>query len=267
MTFEDASFPNVSSVTSVSDVSKSRRVRLPSKYSIDARPSGPVRTVSPSRSDVPSSPVSKVPLPLCTATGPPRRRSVANCLAEAVPPEKTRTAPTRSSASTKTAVIETSRPRLVFSDNAQPLPRMRRFSRLHIPAASLPDQISASLSPNGDQRPSAYDRGSCVRLRRSRRLGPPTEFRLDQLLEVAVEDAVDVADLDVGPVVLHEPVWGEDVGTDLRTEVDPLAFAPQVLEFGLLLLPHPLGQPSLEDPHRHGPVLQLRTLVLARRRD
>src|SRR4029453_6873294 len=77
MTLEAAPSPRVSRVTRVNDVSKSRRVRLPSKYSIDARPSGPVRTVSPSRSDMPSCPVAKAPLPRWTPTCPSRRRRAA----------------------------------------------------------------------------------------------------------------------------------------------------------------------------------------------
>ena len=71
-----------------------------------------------------------------------------------------RTAPTKSNASTKTAVIEISRPRLVFSDKAQPLPRMGRFSRLHIPAASLLDVLFAIRRTVADQRPRPKDRHS-----------------------------------------------------------------------------------------------------------
>src|SRR5207344_1500713 len=267
MTLEAAASPRVSRVTRVNDVSKSRRVRLPSKYSIDARPSGPVRTVSPSRSDVPSSPVSKAPLPRWTATCPARRRSVANCLAEAVPPEKIRTAPTNSSASTKTAVIEISRPRLVFSDNAQGPPAGEPILVAPSPHGKHVGRISASIGRTKTKDLVRRSEALVCLLRVIPRLGPAAELGLDQLLEIAIQDPIDVADLDVGPVVLHEPVRRQDVGADLRAEVDPLAFAPEVLELGLLLLPHALGQTGLEDPHRHRPVLQLRALVLTRRRD
>ena len=159
MILEAAASPRVSRVTRVNEVSKSRRVRLPSKYSIDARPSGPVRTVSPSRSDMPSSPDAKAPLPRWTATCPSRRRSVANCLAEAVPPEKIRTAPTNSSASTKTAVIEISRPRFVVSDSAQAPPADGPILVAPPPNGKHVGRISSSLGATRDQPPSAKVRG------------------------------------------------------------------------------------------------------------
>src|SRR4029453_17031651 len=196
MTLDAGASPRLSRVTRVNDVSKSRRVMLPSKYSIDARPSGPVRTVSPSRSDAPSCPVSNSPLPRWTATCPSRRRSVANCLAEAVPPEKIRTAPTNSSESTKTAVIEISRPRFVFSDSAQAPPAMHRFSWLRGPTASMSGAshpYPAATKSNG-----LLPRfGASVLVPRViPRLGPAAELGLDQLLQIAVQDPIDVADLD-----------------------------------------------------------------------
>jgi hypothetical protein len=196
-------------------VSKSRRVRLPSKYSIDARPSGPVRTVSPSRSDVPSSPVSKAPLPRWTETCPSMRRSVANCLAEAVPPEKTRTAPTSSSVRTKTVVIDISRPRFVFSDSAQPPPADASIFVALPPYDKHVSRISSSLGRTKTNDLVRRSEALIVPLRFTPKLGPAAELGLDQLLQIAVQDPIDVADLHVGAVVLHESVRRQDVGADL----------------------------------------------------
>ena len=80
-----------------------------------------------------------------------------------------------------------------------------------------------------------------VLLRRRTGLGPSAELRLDQLLQIAVQDPVDVADLDTRSVVLDEPIGGEDVRADLLAEVDPLALAAEVLELRLLLLAHTLS--------------------------
>src|SRR4051812_6476441 len=52
--------------------------------------------------------------------------------------------------------------------------------------------------------------------------GPLAEERLDELVEVPVEDAVHVARLQAGPVVLDHLVRVQHVGTDLRPEVDVL---------------------------------------------
>src|SRR4029453_3624852 len=144
---------------------------------------------------------------------------------------------------------------------------MNRFSWLRRPTTSM----SVASHPHSTQRETNHlvrrsGRWSLY-LGLSPKLGSAAELGLDQLLEIAVHDPIDVADLDVGPGVLHEPVRRQHVGTDLRAEVDPLAFAPEVLELVLLLLSHPLGQTGLEDPHRHRAVLQLRALVLTRRRD
>ncbi len=93
------------------------------------------------------------------------------------------------------------------------------------------------------------------------------ELRLDERLDVSVQHRVDVSHLEASAVVLDQPIRLQDVGADLRAELDVLAFAPQVFQPLLALPAHPLGQPGLQDAHSHSPVLNLGPLVLARRRD
>ena len=93
--------------------------------------------------------------------------------------------------------------------------------------------------------------------------GPPTQLRLDEPVDVTVEHPLRVADLLVGPMVLDHLIGREHVRADLRSEVDRLALPADRLHLVLTLLAFSLGEPRLQDAHRHGPVLQLRSLVLA----
>src|SRR5437660_1589291 len=54
--------------------------------------------------------------------------------------------------------------------------------------------------------------------------------RLDEAVEIAVEDAIDVAHLFFRPVVFHHPVWMKHVAADLAAERNPLLHSPDLIE-------------------------------------
>src|ERR671918_1687468 len=89
------------------------------------------------------------------------------------------------------------------------------------------------------------------------------QIGLDEAVEIAVEDPLCVALLDVGAVVLDELVRVQDVAADLAAEAGVHDDAALGGELGLPLLELVLGEAALEDAHRGLAVGQLRTLVLA----
>src|SRR5262249_11458596 len=84
------------------------------------------------------------------------------------------------------------------------------------------------------------------------------QVALDEDVDVAVEHAVDVANLLLGTVILHELVWVQDIAANLTAEGDLLLDTADLLEFGLLLLRPQIVQASLEHLHRRIPVAVLR---------
>src|SRR3954447_19089261 len=100
-----------------------------------------------------------------------------------------------------------------------------------------------------------------ARLRLAQQLGP------DELVEVAVEHGVDVADLVAGAQVLDDLVRVQDVVADLRAEVDVLRLALLARDLLLALALQLLGQLRAPHPHRRLAVLRLRALVLALHND
>src|SRR5436190_20288753 len=63
--------------------------------------------------------------------------------------------------------------------------------------------------------------------------GPAGERRLDERLDIAVQDPLHVSDLDACPVVLHEGVGMQDVAADLAA---PVGGAQLAALLGLLRL-------------------------------
>src|SRR5918996_305981 len=94
-----------------------------------------------------------------------------------------------------------------------------------------------------------------------------SQICLDEPLEVAVEDRVGVGHLHTRTVVLHEPIGVENVGADLRPELDVASFSSQLLDLVVALAPGQVRQTGLEDAHGHRPVLHLGPLVLTRGAD
>src|ERR1051326_7501719 len=86
---------------------------------------------------------------------------------------------------------------------------------------------------------------------------------MDQGFEVAVEDAIDVADGQLGAVILDHAIGGEHIAANLVAEVDVELGVLQFLVGGLLLLHFVLVETGAELLDSAGAVLVLRTLVLA----
>src|SRR5579871_3779836 len=98
--------------------------------------------------------------------------------------------------------------------------------------------------------------------------GEPAGFLPDQesvyeLIEIAIQHAVDVADGKLGAVVLDQAIGRQNVASNLIAEVD---FKLRVFEFTVfsaLLLQLELVEPGAKLLHGAGPVFVLRPLILA----
>src|SRR5215831_482092 len=95
----------------------------------------------------------------------------------------------------------------------------------------------------------------------------PLEVRLDERVQLAVEDRLDIPGLVARSLVLHELIGRERVGADLAPERDVLLLARQRFELPLSFHPLPFGESRGQDLHRLGAVLDLRSFVLARHDD
>src|SRR5262245_31160890 len=93
------------------------------------------------------------------------------------------------------------------------------------------------------------------------------EVRLDELLDVAVEDVVDLPGLDAGAEILHHPIRLEDVAPDLRAEVDVLLLRLRRVARGGPLLLLELVELGAQDLPGDAAVLLLAALVLDRHHD
>jgi hypothetical protein len=71
---------------------------------------------------------------------------------------------------------------------------------------------------------------------------------MDEIVEVAVEDALRIADLDIGAVVLDQLVRVQDIAPNLTPEVRLLHGTPLPRQLGLALLLFELRQPRAKDP-------------------
>src|SRR5450631_3939473 len=88
-----------------------------------------------------------------------------------------------------------------------------------------------------------------------------------ELVEVAVQDRVDVADLEARPMVVRLLVGGEYVRPDLAPPLDRLLLGVDVAHFFLLLLLFDLEQLRAQDAHRGRLVLVLGALAVGVHRD
>ena len=162
-------------------------------------------------------------------------------------------------------------------DHQRRLAQRRAQAGVGARAALVPGHVEARRAAEGIAPDRIEVRGGRLRLLRDARARPSiramraTLLRLrarhqvgvHEAVEVAVEHAVGVADLEVGAVVLDHRVRVQDVGADLRAEVDVLRLA--ALARDLLLAPALLGLDQLRAQHRHRgrAVRGLRALVLA----
>src|SRR5438309_2498356 len=90
------------------------------------------------------------------------------------------------------------------------------------------------------------------------------QIRLDEAVQIAVEHAVHVPDLFLGPVVLHQLIRMKDITANLAAEGDVLLGAADLIQPRLLLLHFQIVESRLQDFHRRIAVAVLRPLVLAR---
>src|ERR1043165_765700 len=97
-----------------------------------------------------------------------------------------------------------------------------------------------------------------------RAAGALHQVALDEHVDVAVENAVDVADLLLRPVILHHLVRMQDVAADLAAEADLLLDAADLRQLRLVLLHLDVVKARLQHAHRRVAVAVLRPLVLAR---
>src|SRR5262249_26743622 len=115
-------------------------------------------------------------------------------------------------------------------------------------------------------RPAQLAVSGVVRTRWGRRAAvvpaAPLEVRLDERVQLTVEDRLDVAGLVARALVLHELIRRKGVRADLTAERHVLLLPREGLHLLLPFQPLPFGQPGGEDLHRLGAVLNLRTLVL-----
>src|SRR2546422_2586652 len=93
------------------------------------------------------------------------------------------------------------------------------------------------------------------------------QIALDEDVDVAVEHAVDVADLLLRAVVLHHLIWMQDVAPDLAAEGDVFFRAADLIELCLVLFRLEVVEPRFQHLHRRVTVPMLRSLVLARHDD
>src|SRR4051794_26586903 len=97
-----------------------------------------------------------------------------------------------------------------------------------------------------------------------RAAGALHQVALDEDVDVAVENAVDVADLLLRPVILHHLVRMQDVAADLAAEPDLLLDAADLRQLRLVLFHLDVIEARLEHAHRRVAIAVLRSLVLAR---
>src|SRR5262249_5159520 len=90
----------------------------------------------------------------------------------------------------------------------------------------------------------------------------PLQVGVDGRREVAVENAVRVAVLLAGPVVLDHPVGMKHVRADLAAPLDRLLLADALLLLGPPLVERALVEAGPKHPHRHVAVASLAPLVL-----
>src|SRR5690606_40768576 len=110
--------------------------------------------------------------------------------------------------------------------------------------------------------------GRCAgrsRLASGGRSGPDLlEICLDERVQLAIHDGVDIAVLELGPVVVHHRVRLEHVRPDLVAPSDVRLGRLPLGASTLLLLQGTLVQPGPEHLHGGRAVLVLRALLLAR---
>ena len=134
------------------------------------------------------------------------------------------------------------------------------------PLAASPRRRAHLLHPAGQSRGLAGP-ASPVNRRPPAGVGRGLQVGLDERGQVAVEDAVRVARLEPGAVVLDHPIRVQHVRADLASPLDRLLVADALLFLGPPLVERLLVEPGPQHAHRHLAVAALAALVLARHDD
>src|SRR5680860_1473620 len=99
------------------------------------------------------------------------------------------------------------------------------------------------------------------RLRSPSHRGPlpsrPSQLGLDEALDVATQDRLNVPALEIGAVILDHLVGVQDVGTNLGAEADAPLLTSEGVHLLLSLGARPGQKAGLENPHGYGLVLHL----------
>src|SRR2546422_2033318 len=132
----------------------------------------------------------------------------------------------------------------------------RAWPGLPVPASR------AAAPPPGARNTSARRRGEC-RLTPRGRPAAAQEIGLDEGVDVAVQDILDITSLEARSVVLHQGVRLQDVRADLAAEVDILLGPLFHCTLLVTLSPLEIVQAGPEGFHGHVAVAVLRALVLA----
>src|SRR5262252_1045753 len=93
--------------------------------------------------------------------------------------------------------------------------------------------------------------------------GSILEVRLHELLQVTVENAIDISDLNSSSKVFHHPIGLKNVRTNLTSESDFQFAVLDRLRFRLLFFHLELEKPGAQNFHADVAVLVLGPLILA----
>src|SRR5262245_29319207 len=148
-----------------------------------------------------------------------------------------------------TRVSEMTRPTANAPERAAPRPLRVRRPRRRVFATSALFAVFASVNVV------VWRLGAECPARALHQIG------FDEHVDIAVEDAVDVADLLSRAVILDELVRVQHVAANLAAERDLLLGAADLIQLGLLLFQLEIVQPGLEHFHRRVTIAMLRTLV------
>src|SRR5207237_5651976 len=122
-------------------------------------------------------------------------------------------------------------------------------------ASPAPESASTRSAPRRSSRAAAASASTRAPLLLRALARALREVGVDELGEVAVEDALHVADLVARPQILDELVRLQDVRADLAAESDVLLLPLDALHFLLPLLDLELIEPRAQQLHGHVAVL------------
>src|SRR5262245_12191217 len=128
-------------------------------------------------------------------------------------------------------------------------------------------EIPSATETAPDRRPGASVNVIVWRFGAERAARAFHQVGLDEAVDVAVEHAVDVANLFLRSLILDESIRREHVAADLTAEGDLLLGAANLIELGLLFFQLEVVESRLQDLHRRVAIAVLGAFVLTRHDD